>query len=131
MPDSEAWARKRGIEACGLTILEKEIFRPNCSFCPESVALGLFSFQSIELQRFFSGNHHLRFDPTEFRETPTRHTRGTISLVFPRSTCHKAPITDSMRAIRRVVEVRQSTSVTEFMGKNADAPVFRFGGIGK
>src|SRR6266487_6228853 len=108
MPDSECLARKRGIEACGLTILEKEIFRPSCSFCPESVALGLFFFQSIELQRFFSGNHHLRFDPTEFRETPTRHARGTISFASPRPTCHEAPITDSMRSIRRVVEVGQS-----------------------
>src|SRR6266513_2951936 len=107
MPNGRAGTRKRGIETFGLTILEKEIFRPGCSFCPKSVALGLFFFQSIELEGFFFGNHPW-FDPTEFRETPTRHARGTISFASPRPTCHEAPITDSMRSIRRVVEVGQS-----------------------
>src|ERR1041385_8117208 len=107
MPDGEPVARKRSIETFGLTILQEEIFRPNTSFCPKLVALGLFFFQCIELQRLFSGDH-FRFNPTEFGKTPTRHSRGSISFASPGPTCHEAPITDSMRAKRRVVEVGQS-----------------------
>src|SRR5439155_11628233 len=86
--------------------------------------------QRIELQQFFFGNHP-RLNPTESRETPTRHSRGTISFASPRPTCHEAPITNSMRSKRRVVEIGQSKQVTEFVRKNTDAPVFRFGAIGK
>src|SRR5207244_7815079 len=107
MPDGKARTRKRGVETFGLTILEKEIFRPGCSFCPKSVALRLVYLQRIELQQFFFGNH-ARLNPTEFRETPTRHSRGTISFASPRPTCHEAPITNSMRSQRRVVEIGQS-----------------------
>src|SRR5436190_1508386 len=106
MPDGKARTRKRSVETFGLTVLEKEIFRPDCSFCPKPVALGLFFFQSVELEGFFFGNH-LRLDPTELRETPTGHARGTISFASPGPTCHEAPITDSMRAKGCVVEVGQ------------------------
>src|SRR5437667_11237294 len=107
MPDGKARTRKRSVETFGLTVLEKEIFRPGCSFCPKSVALGLFFFQSVELEEFFFGNH-LRVDPTELRETPTRHARETISFASPRPTYHQTPITDSMRSTRRIVQQVQS-----------------------
>src|SRR4030095_10805506 len=68
---------------------------------------------------------------TEFRQTPARHSRRTISFASPRPACHEAPITNSMRSKGRVIEVGQSKQVTEFVRKNTDAPVFRLGGIGK
>ena len=122
MEDEEPGIEKINVGFHLLAVFYEEVLAPGSSIRPEFVNFGVVLLIPYGLP-FEIGRDHHRGDPSELLLAPRAHVGRIIcmrSVSAPRPRCHEAPLSESLRGIVGVIEIRKTEDMSEFMRKDAD-----------